>query len=601
MNIADKLLVWIASFIIFALLMFASYKISYKLGIKKALYRTTYIILSVIFAFVLAPLINNELFKLDLSKINVTLYFKDKSFSTLIDYVEEVIVHSDFLNDLYVYVPSLKDLFMDFPQVLLVPLTYVLLFILFLIIWLPLYLYLSYKRKRRVLYNRVDNKSHRVWAGVLGCVQAIFVVSLILSPINGVSRIYKNSTNNTLKGKNSSLCDQHEKLEKYVFYCRILETYNSTIFADIGGNKSISDYTFDKLTRITYDDGYTSLAKEATLIIKSAVVLSQSGLIDSFLQNDETLPLSSLVENNLTDADIEILVQTVSESKYSDKALKELESLTMNTLKDLLGSVINYDNFELVTLSNKEDAINEVKVVLKALTVLGNSTLLDDFVKVGKEIKYYTEEFPENRKNDVTTFAFIIRLMDLVDLDDFEMFFEYLCESRIFNQIIPVLIDSFFKQYGFNFVPTEGDVLDQFYNFMDVFRLFKKYKPVDAFELVRVLNDEELMLVAEILEYVIYSPDTRGFMKYLLSMILKDFDTYFYSEIFSIKNWSKEIYTLKKLLPIAEKLKNQENVSVGEIRYLLADSDSEIVQIIKRMAIQNADFFLKEAVLNAMK
>ena len=129
MSLTGSFFVWITSFIVFVLIMFAAYKISYKLGIKKALYRTTYILLSVIFAFVLAPLVNNFIFDLDLSKFGVSLQYKDQTFYTLIDYIEEVIVYSDLLNDLYLYFPSLKDLLMDFPQILLAPIVYVVLFV----------------------------------------------------------------------------------------------------------------------------------------------------------------------------------------------------------------------------------------------------------------------------------------------------------------------------------------------------------------------------------------------------------------------------------------------------------------------------------------
>ena len=215
---AENFLIWIISFLILSLILYIGYKVSYKLGIKKALYRTTYILLSVIFAFVLAPVVTNNLFKMDLSDLGITIYYQDKSFFTVVDFIEEVIAHSDFLNDLYKYFPSLKDLLMDFPLLLVAPVTYVLLFLIFLLLLLPLYLYLSYKRKRRILYEREDKKSHRVWSGILGCVQCVFIISVVLSPLNGISRIYRNATSNTIGNKSASLCDQHEALKKYKIY-----------------------------------------------------------------------------------------------------------------------------------------------------------------------------------------------------------------------------------------------------------------------------------------------------------------------------------------------------------------------------------------------
>ena len=91
----EKGLLWFISFLVFLLILVIAYKISYKLGIKKALYRTTYLLLSVIFAFILTPLVNDGLFKMDLTPFNITLKYGDETFTTLIDYLEEVVVHSE--------------------------------------------------------------------------------------------------------------------------------------------------------------------------------------------------------------------------------------------------------------------------------------------------------------------------------------------------------------------------------------------------------------------------------------------------------------------------------------------------------------------------
>ena len=144
MGMVGSFLVWLGSFLVFLIFLYIAYKISYRLGIKKALYRTTYILLSVIFAFILTPTINRHLFHLDLTQFDIVLKYKGEEFYTIIDYIEEVIVHSEILNDFYSNVPSLKNLFMDVPEVVLAPLTFVSLFFIFLIVWLPLYLYLSY-------------------------------------------------------------------------------------------------------------------------------------------------------------------------------------------------------------------------------------------------------------------------------------------------------------------------------------------------------------------------------------------------------------------------------------------------------------------------
>lgn len=595
------LLIWIVSVVLFMLLLYMCYKISYKLGIKKALYRTTYILLCVILAFVLSPLINNELFKFDLSKLNIVLHYKDNSFTTLIDYIEEVIAHSDFLNDLYTYFPSLKNLFMDFPQVLLIPLTYVLLFIVFIILFFPLYLYLSYKRKRRILYERKDNKTHRVWAGILGCVQCVFVVSLLFSPINGISRIYQNSINNTLDDEYGSLCDEHDLLKKYSLYCDILEGYNSTIFANIGGNKSVSNYVFDSLTRISYDDGYTSLSKESSLIIKSGIVLNQSGLLDSLGESDDSLPLDFITKNQLSDEDIDIIVGTLSNSKYSESILVELERLLPNTINELMKFILSDEEFDVHYSINKDDIIKEIKIVLKMLTLLSNSTMINDIMELREIIINYSDNFPENRKDDITTMKFMLDIANSVDLDEVEAFGEYLFESRTFNKMIPYILDRYLKDYGLNFVGTDGDALDLFYNAIDFFKVLKKYQPYDFFELVLSLNEEEEILFSEIFEYLIVYPETRGLIKQMLIEIFRDVGTYYPSEILSVENWHKEIPVIKKICILARDAKYGKEISFSSVLDILSYDNSELVDIMWSVFKENASFFLKEIIVSLAK
>ena len=590
----ESVLIWILSFLVFALIMFISYKFGYKLGIKKALYRTTYILMCVIFAFVLAPIVNEFLVEFDLSKINITLVYKEKSFTTIIDYIEEIIAHSKFLNDLYVHFPSLKDLFMDFPQILLVPFTYVALFIAFIIILLPLYLYLSYRRKRRILYDRGDKIHHRVWSGVLSCVQTIFIISVILSPLNGLARIYKNATSDTLSNKESSLCDENKNLQKYKTYCTIIESYNSTIFSTIGGNDSISDYIFDSLTRISYGDSYTSFSDEASMIIKSGIVLNQSKLLDIVLEGKKSIPLDLVVDNNLTDDDIDVIVETLSNSKYSEELLSELEVVVTNTLNNIMSDLLNVESFSVDYGLSEEDRINEIKIVLKAIASFGNTTLLNDMIVVKNKVSYFISEYPENRKTETTVFAFLRDVVNSIDIDEFEMFCEHLFESKIFNRLIPHILDKLLRPIGYNFVATDGDVLDQFYNGMDAFRLIKKYQPVGAIELFSSLNDEEFVLVAEIADYMIHSEDSVNVIKNILIVIFKDLNIDFHiDEIMQIKNWNDEIPFIKKMLPIITKIKNNEKIPLSTLIDILKNENSELAMIFKSVVSENRVLFLQ--------
>lgn len=598
MSLTEGFLIWIVSFLFLVLVMLIAYKISYKLGIKKALYRTTYILLSVIFAFVLAPVVNGYLFQIDLSRFNITLYYKEASFTALIDYVEEVIVHSEFLNDLYVHFPSLKDLLMDFPQILFVPIVYVFLFVLFLIIWLPLYLYLSYKRKRRILYEREDNKKHRIWAGVLGCVQVIFIVSAVLSPLNGLSRIYQNATKDTLDDESASLCDEHQALSKYEVYCEILEVYNSSVFATIGGNDSVSNMIFDSLTRISYDEGYTSLSKEASLIIKSGIVLNQSGLLDSVLVSENMSLLDAIETNNLTDEDIDIIVETLSESNYSQDLLVEITSMVENTLNQLMKQIFVKENFVIEYEIDTKDAINEIRVGLKTLVLLGNSSLLNDLLIVTDKIIEFNEEVAVNKMDEKVVFGLLLDIANSVDLDALSTAMSYLLESKIFKRSLPFILDRILSQFGFSFVATQGDYLTISNKAIDFFRILKKYQTNDPLDLVVRLEEEDLLVFADVLQYLMNTAETSGFVRFLLYEMLRWLDiNYMPSDIINIKNWKKEIFVLQDFCEIVQRAMNGSGFEFNDVVRILSYKDSEFVDVVIKTAKSNSSFFLRELIL----
>lgn len=550
MSLSSSLGVWFISFFFFLFIVYIGYKIGHKLGLKKALFRTTYILISVIFAFVLTPILNRELFNLDLRKLNITLTYKDEQFYTLIDYIEEVIAHSKFLNDIYAYVPSLKDLFMDFPEVILSPVTYVLLFIIFLIIWLPLYLYLSYKRKTKILYEKKENEKNNVWAGIITAVQLIFIFSVVLTPINGINRIYQDAVNDTLDEEYTSICDDNVIFSDYSKICDLIELYDSSIFADLGNKGGFNNFVFDSLTRISYDGGYTSIAKESSMMVKGTIVLDQSGLLDIMEEDLDIIPTSLIMNNKLSEKDIDIIVNTLRESKYSREVLIELGDLVTNTLKELLSQILTYEDFKLDYSMGNDKIVSEIKVVLNAIKMLSGTDLLPQILVFVEKIENFIRTVPNYSINEIVVFDFILDLVNSVDLDKLESFGEYLLESSTFNKVIPYIIDNVFFDAGFSFVSTNGDLLDQFYNFLDFGRLVKKYQTNDPLKLVADMSDEDVVFAAELFQYVASCPETKPFVDFLFSLMLESFDYYSLEDIYAIPNWSSEALYIREFCSI---------------------------------------------------
>ena len=596
MSAGGSLIVWFLSFLVFFLILYISYKVSYRLGIKKALYRTTYILLSVIFAFILSPTLNRKLFNLDLRRFDIVLKFQGNEFYTIVDYIEEVIAHNTFLNDIYAYIPSLKDFFMDFPEVILAPITYVILFFVFLIIWLPLYLYLSYKRDRRILYEREDNKTHRFWAGILGCVQCIFIFSTVLTPVNGFNRIYQESIKETLNDEYDSICEENEVLGRYSKICEIIDVYDSSVLADLGGSGGFNDLVFDALTRISYDGKYTNISNEASMMIKGTIVLDQSGLLDVLYSDTDVIPTSLIVSNTLSDEDIDIIANTLMESKYSQDVLIELGELVTNTLNSLLNEIFNYQGLALDYSMSTENVVHEIKVILKAIKMLSGTTLIDQIIALKDVVTNFIENVPEYKITEIVVFDFILDMVNSVDMDELEMFAEYLFESRTFNKVMPYVLDSLFYTGGFRFVATNGDVLDQFYNFMDFGRLVKKYQINDPLKLVASLNDEDVVLAAEIFQYAAMCDETKGLIDFIFGEILRNFDYYSLEEIYAIPNWGNEAFYIRDFCAIMyDVVRKTGQFDLPRLKSLLEHKESPFVQLLIKLFRKNWPAILEGA------
>lgn len=580
------------SFLFVAFLLLISFFISYKLGIKKALFRTTFILLGVAFSFALAPTFNKKLFNLNLSKLGITLTYKNQDFTTLVDYLEEVIVHSEFLNNIYKYFPSLKTIFMDFPEVLLAPVTYVLLFFLFIIFLLPLYLILSHRNRESIVY--ITNKtSHKVWAGILGCIQCIFIISVVLTPLNGINRIYHNAIDSSLDEEYDSICEENIVLNDYRMYCDLIDTYNSTIFAKLAGNESISKYVFNSLTKIHLDNGVTSIENEVTLVIKSGIVLDQAGLL-SAAYSDGTIPLSFISENTLSDEDIDIIVDTLSNSKYSEDTLRELGDLISATLEKTLREFMDFEGLFTNYSLSKEELISEIRVVLKALNLLGGTTLLDDMIKVANRVYYFAEYFPEYKIDDIVIFDLMVDIATMANLRDFEKLCELLMESKIFARVIPFVLDKFLREAGFNFVPTRSDdkILYILHQFVEYGELLKKYKPVDFFDFMIKLNDEELVAFSQMFENVLSSNEGRYFIDFIFSKVFMEFDYYSLSELYAVKDLDKEVFVIRDFCAIMRKVRTGEKVKVEDFTKLLEYENSQFVKVLIKILYGNISYFI---------
>ena len=168
-------------------------------------------------------------------------------------------------------------------------------------------------------------------------------------------------------------------------------------------------------------------------------------------------------------------------------------------------------------------------------------------------------------------------------------------DSQIFNKAIPYIIDAFLGDLGFNFSTTNGDILFQLNNFLSFGKLVQKYQPTDFFELISSLNDEELLLFADLATKVVKSPETQGFIDFILSIALGQFKVYSLREIYNISDWRKEVYVLKDFCVFMNNYRKTGKLDLSLAIDIINHKDSQVTQVFLSVLKGNFSSFLKLA------
>ena len=506
MEVLLKYLVFMISLFFLIMILFLAYLRGKRRGIKKSLYRITYISFCVLIAFILAPYVTEFILNMDLYKSGHAIEYQGMYFYRLIDFIEEVIVHSAILNDIYSFAPSLKNLLMDFPQTLFIPFVYVLVFLLSLCLLLPLYMYLSYKRKRRVLYVKsFYNKKQKVWAGVLSSVQTIFIISIVLTPVNGVIRIYSDSSKGIIK-EDSNICNEIIYLDKYEAACLGIEGYNASVFSMIGKNP-LNNYIYNSLSRIDYNNSSTSLNKEVVSIARAGLILNKTGLLNA-IEVSNFDDVTKLNFNELSEEDIDVLVAAFEQSLYTQDVLYDVYEWAKAYL-DLLIKVNVDDKFH----SNYvyEDLVGELKIILRTINLIINTPgYLQAITKVYDVIYPFSLLSMKEQSVPETAMKFTFDLIYSIDVDAFYNIYVSLRNSKIYNDIIPQMLELLASRIGVRLSlsddPRELDNL--VFDAINATKIFQNHRYVTnnySITLLHLFNDltmDEVHYIAKVAEKI---------------------------------------------------------------------------------------------------
>ena len=500
----------VVSFVISLLILFLAFVIVYKSGkrkgIKKALYRITYISLCVILSFIIAPYLTDFILNLDLYPLGLAIQYNGLNFYRIIDFIEEVIVHNPVLNDIYYIFPNLKSLLIDFPHVVFIPFAYLLAFFIAWIILLPLYMYLSYRRDNRKLYEVEYKNGGRVWAGILSGAQMLFVVSIILTPINGLVRVYSNSKKGNL-AYDENICSQNEMLAKYEAACLVIEAYDSSLFSMLGRNP-VNEYIYDSLTRVEYGDMQTTFSSELTSIAKVGIILNKTGLLNAI--NTEITSVEDVTKldfKGLTVKDIDIIISAFENSLYTREVLEDVYEWARSYLNFLLRENLSID---VIFDFTYEELVNELRVILSTINlILNNQGYIDNIYQIYEIIDEYSKG-SQSGDEGLTMFFTIVHT---VDLEALRAIYDYLSESKIYRLVVPKLLKQVLSTIDIRVsLDADPDEMDHTIRYMfGLVEIIKKHHAYNLFKLLGYLTDEEVEYLARVVNYMCHSKTMRTF------------------------------------------------------------------------------------------
>lgn len=577
MELYTKHIVFTVSLLILFFILYLMFIIGKKQGIKKSLYKISYRSICIVFAFVTAPQVNEYLVNYNLYDIGKSIKYNGLHFYRFIDFFEEIIVHNEVLNDIYNLIPSLKNLLMDFPQVLFVPFTYVLIFMIISLLLFPAYLYLTHKSDNKFLYDKPTKKSPEIWAGILNCVQFIFVVSVVLTPVNGLTRMYKESTKGLIE-ENTNICKETKYIEKYAFACSIIEGYNSSIFALLG-EVPTSGQLYNSLTRINYDDKNTNLSNEVVSIARAGVVLNKTGLL-STIEVESFEEVNDLSLNSLTSEDIDVVIEAFKQSVYTKDVMDELYNWSKSYLDWIMVMLVG-EEFQFKY--EYDDMVEELEIILRTLNYILNKT---EFLDNIKEVYMFVNQFINDPITGTNIPADIRLFFDVaytIDLETLKDIFNYLKQSKIYRDVVPQILENVMIPLNLrvNFSDDPQELNQAIEYIFDIIEIVKNHAHIyDVIRLVNDLTQEELHHIARIINYFNQSQTMPHLIHDIAIFAVKsvqlDMDLP-YGVIYKIKDWSKELELAQLAIQIVYTYIDYGYIDYDKAWYILKNYDNTIL------------------------
>ena len=411
-------------------------------GTYKVLRRLGYVLLFVLLSWIFID--NITAFVLD---FNIPV----NDMGTVREMLVELIESNEDVNKFLGYAPELKSLVVDHPEIILSPILFIVLVLIVLPLSFPIYwiylliwhIFAKYVFKRQkyekdengeILRNekgkkiKVARKKRRLLGGLVYGVQGIFIICTVLLPVNFVNRIYNKAKDSAELEKGETLCSSIEFAEVNSDICKYLDIYNETIFAKLGGEKSLDKVVNDSLTTVKIEGDKVSLENELSNVAVSAVLLNESGLIKLLMDgvNLDTLDLSVINFDKINEA-LDVLFGSYTLQKLSEAGVNYVLN---EVLDDKLVEVLKDD--DIVSKLEYEDY----------------KQIRDELKNVVNVIKYAVDK--EMDKDIINNKDNVVGIVNELKAEDVENLINKLLSLRIVSKAMPSVLKAYAEEYGVN-------------------------------------------------------------------------------------------------------------------------------------------------------
>ncbi len=552
-------------------------------GTYKVTRRMIYVILYVAFVWLFIGKITNMI--LD---FNVTI----NGIVGVRNFVVHTIESNETISDFLQYSPNLKGIIIDSPEIIINPILFLVLVLVGLPLSFPIYwIYLIifnliakcvFKRRKyevdeqgNVLRNekgkkiKVHRKKRRLLGGLLRGVQGVVVFCIVLLPVNLINRIYNRTKASAELESGETLCSIDDSLRDFDVYCKYIDIYNETIFAKLGGEKSLDKVITDRLTTVKYNDMEVNLENELSSVASAGVLLLESGLMEilkSGAINLDTLDLSTIKFDKID----KLIEQLFSSSLISEVSEAGVKYVLREVANDKLVELFKDDDIvSKLEYKNADEIKRELKDVIAIVKFAVDKNLDDTII---------------DNKDD------IISIVNNVNSEDIETLLNKMLSIKILNRAMPNIIEVYAKDYGVQVPETMTSELNE-----EVANLLARaIKFVQTLELTSLDSLTEGNIVDNLTDALFANGAIKANTKDELATLLNDLNTsYLFKNVTSEQinklldgkdykvdarvlryvdskeAWLKELTVLEKAYGIYDEFKDSEVIDYAKVMGVL--------------------------------